>query len=69
MTKEEKYLDRVKSLFLYYGRYRDAYPAGYAKSRPEFLKGGVPALPNIFTFGKYVHAYQDSQIPPVALSG
>jgi hypothetical protein len=57
VTKEEKYLDRVKAMLLYYGHYREAYPPEYQKSRPEF-SGGVPALPNIFTFGKYVHAYR-----------
>jgi hypothetical protein len=56
LTKEEKYLDRVKSLLLAYGRFRDAYPADYQKNRPEYSKG-IPALPNIFTFGKYVHAF------------
>ena len=56
ITKEETYLDRTKELLLYYGKHRDAYPPDYAKSRPEF--GGVlPALPNIFTFQKYCHAY------------
>jgi hypothetical protein len=58
ITKDERCLDRTKALLLYYGRYREAYPPGYAESRPEFAKGGVPALPNIFTFGKYVHAYR-----------
>jgi len=58
MTSEKKYLERVKSLLLYYGRYRDAYPKDYVKSRPEFAATGIPALPNIFTFGKYVHAYR-----------
>ncbi|RPH38082.1 hypothetical protein EHM92_00975 [bacterium] len=58
MTSEEKYLDRVKSILLYYGKYRDAYPKSYVRSRPEFAAGGIPALPNIFTFGKYVHAYR-----------
>jgi len=56
VTKEEMYLDRARELLLYYGKHREAYPPEYAKSRPEF--GGVlPALPNIFTFAKYCHAY------------
>jgi hypothetical protein len=56
ITREEVYLDRVLDLLLYYGKHRDAYPPSYAKKRPEY--GGVlPALPNIFTFQKYCHAY------------
>lgn len=56
ITKEDLYLDHVQELLLYYGKHRKAYPPDYAKSRPEF--GGVlPALPNIFTFQKYCHAY------------
>jgi hypothetical protein len=57
ITKDQKYLDRVKSLLLYYGRYREAYPPEYLKSRSEYARG-IPVLPNIFTFGKYVHAYR-----------
>jgi len=57
ITGESKYLDRVKSILLYYGRYRDAYPPEYLKTRPEYARG-IPVLPNIFTFGKYVHAYR-----------
>jgi hypothetical protein len=56
ITKEDLYLDRARELLLYFGKHRDAYPAGYANKRPEF--GGVlPALPNIFYFQKYCHAY------------
>jgi len=57
ITKEAKYLDRVKSLLLEYGRYRDAYPPEYLKSRAEYARG-LPVLPNIFTTGKYIHAYR-----------
>ncbi|MEW6510635.1 MAG: hypothetical protein AB1428_06700 [Bacteroidota bacterium] len=57
LTRNPKYLERVKSLLLYYGRYREAYPPEFRKSREEFARG-IPALPNIFTFGKYVRAYE-----------
>lgn len=56
ITKNREYLDRVKALLLYYGKYREAYPADFFKTKAEYAKG-LPALPNIFTFGKYVHAY------------
>lgn len=56
VTHEEVYLDRALELLLYFGKHREAYPPSYAKKRPEY--GGVlPALPNIFTFQKYCHAY------------
>jgi hypothetical protein len=57
ITKEELYLDRAKELLLYYGKHRDAYPPDFAKSRSEY-GAGIPALPNIFTFQKYCHAYE-----------
>ncbi|HEY5565569.1 MAG TPA: hypothetical protein VIL33_08260, partial [Rhodothermia bacterium] len=56
ITEDGKYLDRAKELLLYYGKYRDAYPADYYKSKAEY-SGGLPVMPNIFSFGKYVHAY------------
>ena len=55
-TKDEKYLDRVQALLLYYGKHREAYPPDYFKSKPEYA-AGLPALPNIFSFQKYSHAY------------
>ncbi len=57
ITKQAKYLDRVKSILLSYGRYREVYPPGYQQLRAEYAQG-IPVLPNIFTFGKYVHAYR-----------
>ena len=60
ITKESKYLDRAKELLLYYGKYRDAYPSDFHKTRAEYGEK-LPALPNIFTFGKYVHAYASLQ--------
>lgn len=60
ITQEKKYLDRTKELLLYYGKYRDAYPPDFYKTRPEY-GDRLPALPNIFTFGKYVHAYAGLQ--------
>jgi hypothetical protein len=55
-TEKREYLDRAKKLLLDFGTFRSAYPAGYAATRTEY--GGVmPAIPNIFYFGKYCHAY------------
>jgi len=56
ITGERKHLDRAKQLLLYYGEYRKFYPPDYYKTRAEY-GDKLPALPNIFTFGKYVHAY------------
>ncbi len=56
ITKEEKYLGRTKELLIYYGNYRAAYPADFHKTKAEY-GDHLPAIPNIFTFGKYVHAY------------
>lgn len=60
ITNERKHLDRAKELLLYYGKYRDAYPPDFHKTRAEY-GDQLPALPNIFTFGKYVHAYASLQ--------
>jgi hypothetical protein len=57
LTGEIKYVDRAKSLLLYYGHYKEAYPADYYKSVPEYA-AGLPALPNIFSFPKYLRAYE-----------
>ena len=56
INKDEKYLDRAKSLLQYYDKYRDAYPDDFYKTKAEY-SNGLPVLPNIFSFGKYVHAY------------
>lgn len=56
ITGDSKYLDRAKALLLYYDQYRAAYPADYHKSKAEY-GDELPVLPNIFSFGKYVHAY------------
>lgn len=60
ITQEREYLDRAKALLLYYGKYRDDYPPDFHKTRAEY-SDQLPALPNIFTFGKYVHAYASLQ--------
>lgn len=57
ITGDRKYLERAKRLLLDYGKYRDAYPAEFYQTRPEY-EGELPALPNVFTFGKYVHAFR-----------
>lgn len=56
INKDEKYLDRAKALLKYYDKYRDAYPADFYKTKAEY-GNELPVLPNIFSFGKYVHAY------------
>lgn len=57
ITGESKYLDRAKSLLLYYGKYRDAYPADFHLTKAEY-GDELPVIPNIFPFGKYVQAYE-----------
>ena len=57
ITGDKKYLDRAAKLLLYYGEYRKFYPDDYYQSKAEY-GDKLPALPNIFTFGKYVHAYK-----------
>ncbi len=57
LTGGKKYLQRIRELLLYYDRFKTAYPPEYAKSRPEYA-GGLPTLPDFFTFSKYVHAYE-----------
>ena len=51
-----EYLQRAKSLLLPYAEYKKAYPADFARTRPEYARG-LPAVPNIFTFPKYLRAY------------
>jgi hypothetical protein len=57
ITGDSKYLERVKTLLLYYGEYKKAYPADFYKTKDEYANG-LPTLPNFFTFGKYVQAYE-----------
>jgi len=52
-----EYLQRARGLLVNYGEYKKAYPSDYVKSRPEFARG-LPALPNIFSFPKYLRAYE-----------
>ena len=56
ITKKTEYLDAVKTILVNYAEYKDLYPKGFYKTRPEY-EAGLPALPNMFTFGKFVHAY------------
>jgi hypothetical protein len=56
LTKNPTALERVRTLLVGYGEFKKAYPPDYAAKRPEYA-AGLPALPNIFTFPKYVHAY------------
>ena len=57
ITGDAQYLQRAKELLLYYGNYRDFYPADFHTTKDEY-GDKLPVLPNIFTFGKYVHAYE-----------
>ena len=56
LTKKEEYLSAVKTILLRYGEYKDLYPKDFYKTKPEY-EDGIPALPNMFTYGKFVHAY------------
>jgi hypothetical protein len=57
ITGDVKYLDRSKDLLLYYGNYRDAYPADFYKTADQY-RNGLPTIPNIFSFSKYVQAFE-----------
>ncbi len=56
ITGESFHLDRAKELLLYYGNYRDFYPDDFHLTKAEY-GDQLPTIPNMFTFGKYVHAY------------
>lgn len=56
LTGERRYLERAKTLLLYYPRYREAYPDDFHKTKAEY-GDSLPVIPNIFTFAKFVHAY------------
>ncbi len=56
LTGNTGYLEKTKALLMYYPKYKDAYPASYAATVPEYVDG-LPTDPNIFTFPKYLHAY------------
>ncbi|NND72722.1 MAG: hypothetical protein HKN43_14190 [Rhodothermales bacterium] len=53
---DRKYLDRARQLLTYYRNYRDFYPADFHTTKAEY-GDELPAIPNIFTFGKFVHAF------------
>ncbi len=55
-TEKRVYLDRAKKLLIEFGTFRSAYPADFASKKAEY-GGVIPAVPNIFYFGKYCHAY------------
>lgn len=57
ITGDETYLQRAKELLLYYPNYRDFYPEDFHTTKAEY-GDELPVLPNIFTFGKYVHAFK-----------
>jgi len=57
IKKDKKYLNRIKELLVYYGKYKKAYPADFYKTKNEYANG-LPALPNIFSFSKYVQGYE-----------
>jgi len=56
ITGKAEYLDAVKTILLSYAEYKDLYPKDFYKTRPEY-EDGLPALPSMFSFGKFVHAY------------
>jgi hypothetical protein len=57
ITGDRIYLERPKELLLYYGNYSDFYTEDFHLTKAEY-GDRLPTIPNIFTFGKYVHAYQ-----------
>ncbi|MFV1981230.1 MAG: hypothetical protein ACC655_08770, partial [Rhodothermia bacterium] len=57
ITGEGKYLGRAKELLLYFGNYRDAYPPDFNLTKAEY-RDRLPTIPNIFSFSKYVQAYE-----------
>jgi len=56
ISGEPKYLDRARRVLLGYAEYKKAYPPDYYKTQAQYAQG-LPALPNIFTFSKYIYAY------------
>ncbi|MGB6121587.1 MAG: hypothetical protein WBG80_06760, partial [Bacteroidota bacterium] len=54
---DSSYLHRARDLLVPFGEYKKAYPADYVKTRAEYAKG-LPAIPNIFFFPKYLRAYE-----------
>jgi len=50
------FLLRSRDLLVPFAEYKKAYPTDYVKTRPEYAKG-LPAIPNIFFFPKYLRAY------------
>lgn len=57
ITKDKKYLDRAKNLLLYYGKYKEYYPADFHLTKAEY-GDALPTIPNIFPFSKYVQAFE-----------
>ncbi|HIA35570.1 MAG TPA: hypothetical protein EYN89_02265 [Flavobacteriales bacterium] len=56
LTGKEQYLQAATKLLLKFGDHKNRYPKDFFKVKAEY-SDGLPALPNIFCFGKYVHAY------------
>jgi hypothetical protein len=57
IQRDTTYLLRARDLLVPFGDYKKAYPADYVKTRAEYAKG-LPAIPNIFFFPKYLRAYE-----------
>lgn len=56
ISRDAKFLDRARRILLHYAEHKKAYPPDYYKTQAQYAQG-LPALPNIFTFSKYIHAY------------
>lgn len=56
LEDNRSYAERVKSILLKYGDYRDEFPEAAAELRPDY-KDGVPPLPDFFTAMRYIRPY------------
>jgi len=57
LTGKEQYLQSAKELLVKFADHKKRYPKDFYKTKAEYANG-MPALPNMFYFGKYVHAYE-----------
>jgi len=56
LTGKEQYLQSAKKLLVKFADHKKLYPKDFYKTKAEYADG-LPALANMFYFGKYVHAY------------
>jgi len=63
LTGKEQYLQSAKKLLVKFADHKKLYPKDFYKTKAEYADG-LPALANMFYFGKYVHAYVKQKIKP-----